>query len=101
MKTHFDKATKKWFQDHIGAETTVMQCSKCGLFYKTSLEHICEKISRCGDCAFAIQGTWGGKLSDLYVECTNEEHIKKWCKTEVSRKRQKSHLACKNFMERR
>ena len=95
-----DKKLRAWFKEHPFEETTVMQCEVCGFMYKPSLGHICEKVNKCGDCAFAIRGTWGGKTSDLYVECTNEEHIKKWCKNDTARTRQKTHLACKNFKEK-
>lgn len=95
-----DKLLIKWFQEHPFAETTVMKCDDCGFFYKPSLGHICQKINKCGDCAFAIPTEWGNKMSGLYVECTNKEHIKKWCKTEISRKRQRTTLACKCFKEK-
>lgn len=42
-KILYDNATKKWFGNHIGRETTVCRCEKCGLFYKPSLGHKCKK----------------------------------------------------------
>lgn len=39
----FDAETRKWFQNHIGAQTTVMCCEKCGLWYKPILGHKCKK----------------------------------------------------------
>ena len=30
-KILYDNATKKWFRNHIGHETTVCKCEKCGL----------------------------------------------------------------------
>ena len=40
----FDKETKKWFIGKPwGTQTTVCRCNKCGLFYKPSLGHKCEK----------------------------------------------------------
>lgn len=39
----YDKSTSKWFESHIGAQTTVCQCDKCGLFYKPSLGHKCNR----------------------------------------------------------
>jgi hypothetical protein len=38
----FDDATRKWFVKHIGAQTTVTQCEKCGLWYKPILGHKCK-----------------------------------------------------------
>ena len=38
----FDAETRKWFVRHIGAETTVQQCEKCGLYYKPILGHKCK-----------------------------------------------------------
>ena len=38
----YDKETEKWFKNHPDAQTTVMQCDKCGLFYKPSLGHKCK-----------------------------------------------------------
>ena len=43
MKATFDAETKKWFKDHPHAQTTVCQCSACGLYYKPSLGHKCKK----------------------------------------------------------
>jgi hypothetical protein len=42
MKPIYDKATEKWFREHIGYETTVMQCEECGLWYKPILGHKCK-----------------------------------------------------------
>lgn len=39
MKIKYDKETSKWFEKHIGCQTTVSQCNQCGLFYKPSLGH--------------------------------------------------------------
>ena len=39
MKIKYDKATKKWFGSHLGQQTTVLQCDKCGLFYKPIFGH--------------------------------------------------------------
>ena len=38
----YDKATKDWFSNHIGQQTTVCKYEKCGLFYKPSLGHKCK-----------------------------------------------------------
>lgn len=41
-----DAATREWFRKHPEAETTVAQCSRCGLWYKTGREqlHQCEDL---------------------------------------------------------
>lgn len=44
MKVSFDAETKKWFEQHPFAQTTVMQCERCGLYFKPSLGH------KLGDC---------------------------------------------------
>ena len=38
-----DNRTKKWCREHIGSQTTMVQCKKCGLHYKPSLGHKCKK----------------------------------------------------------
>ena len=40
----FDAATRAWFRNNLGAQTTVMRCERCGLYYKPSLGH---KDSHC------------------------------------------------------
>lgn len=42
MKIRYDKETEKWFKNHIGEETTVVKCEKCGLLYKPCLGHKCK-----------------------------------------------------------
>jgi hypothetical protein len=39
----FDKALEDWFKAHPFAQTTVMQCDKCRLYYKPILGHKCKK----------------------------------------------------------
>lgn len=39
----YDPVTRKWFAQHIGYETTVCLCEKCGCFYKPCLGHKCRK----------------------------------------------------------
>ncbi len=43
-----DAQTKAWFKEHPGAQTTVMCCEMCGLWYKPDLGHKCilRKISK-------------------------------------------------------
>lgn len=100
----FDKATELWFLQNPFAETTVMECDKCGLVYKPSLghtckhEHITDLKSKCGSCVYAIQSTFG--KSNAYVECSNREHIAKYCKRPISAIRQKTNPACKSYKER-
>ena len=43
MKLNYGKETKKWFSKHPTANTTVWQCSKCGLYFKPTLGHKCKE----------------------------------------------------------
>ena len=45
MSEVYDRATKAWFSSHIGQQTTVCRCERCGLFFKPSLGHKCKKES--------------------------------------------------------
>lgn len=102
---HFDKATEEWFLKNPFAETTVMQCDKCGLCYKPSLGHeckskeVCDLTNKCGSCEYAVPTTFG--KSHCYVECANREHVDKYCKSPISLKRQRTHPACRCYAERK
>lgn len=97
---------------HSHKQRHTVKCTKCNAFmeyrnkdaaikaWNKRTTHKSETINKCGDCAYAIAGQWGGKTSNLYVECTNEEHIKKWCKNKTSRTRQRTTRACKCFREK-
>lgn len=37
----FDNKTKEWFRNNADRQTTLVRCSKCGLWYKPSLGHKC------------------------------------------------------------
>lgn len=37
----FDNKTKEWFRNNVDRQTTLVRCSKCGLWYKPSLGHKC------------------------------------------------------------
>ena len=51
---------------------------------------------KCGSCTYAKPTTFGN--STIYVECTNIEHLARFCcNHEVSKKRQRTHKACKNY----
>jgi hypothetical protein len=39
----FDEKTRVWFEQHLGAQTTLARCEKCGLFFKPELGHKCKK----------------------------------------------------------
>lgn len=103
MIVKFDKATEKWFREHPLIQSTITQCDKCGLFFKPSLGHtckpkkVCDLKNKCGSCEFSKPTNWGNKLSKTYVECTHPEHIKKYCKDDISRKRVKTTPACKCY----
>ena len=43
VKIEYDAHTKEWFKKHGDAETTLMRCEQCGLFYKPELGHVCHK----------------------------------------------------------
>lgn len=42
FQIRYDTATGKWMREHLGVETTVVQCAGCGLFYKPELGHKCK-----------------------------------------------------------
>ena len=37
----YDRVTRAWFNKHPDAQTTVMCCEHCGLWYKPILGHTC------------------------------------------------------------
>lgn len=39
----YDTKTRAWFNKHPDAQTTVMCCERCGLWYKPILGHNCRK----------------------------------------------------------
>lgn len=39
----YDDATTEWFKKNPDAQTTVMSCDRCGLYYKPILGHKCKK----------------------------------------------------------
>lgn len=42
-RVKFDAATRKWFDEHRLAQTTVARCNQFGLFYKPALGRKCRK----------------------------------------------------------
>jgi hypothetical protein len=58
-RVRFDLETSKWFKNHIGAQTTVMQCERCGLYYKPSLGH------KASHCKVRLRGETEYVLADL------------------------------------
>jgi hypothetical protein len=51
---------------------------------------------KCGSCIYAKPTTFGN--STIYVECTNIEHLARFCcNHEFSKKRQRTHKGCKNY----
>lgn len=38
-RVRFDPETEKWFEKNRGAQTTVMKCERCGLYFKPILGH--------------------------------------------------------------
>ena len=61
------------------------------------IEKLKGKKNKCGTCAYAKPTTFG--KSKCYVECTNQEHIQKFCKREISLKRQRTTPACGDYKE--
>ena len=56
------------------------------------------KSAKCGTCAYAKPTTFG--KSKCYVECTNKEHIEKFCRyRKISLKRQRTTPACIDYKE--
>lgn len=41
-RVKFDAETSKWFKKNWSAQTTVMRCEQCGLYFKPSLGHKCK-----------------------------------------------------------
>ena len=93
------------------------KCGKCVFADKPSLssclnEFLCvmiaqkkeldrmknSKVGKCGSCAYAVPTTFA--KSTNYVECTNKEHIEKFCKRPISLKRPHTTPACKCYVER-
>ena len=42
----FDESTSSWMAAHIDAQTTIVLCSCCGLFYKPILGHRCRQSEK-------------------------------------------------------
>lgn len=38
----YDPKTQEWCERHPAVATTIVQCEKCGLFYKPFLGHECK-----------------------------------------------------------
>ena len=55
--------------------------------------------NKCGSCVYAKPTVAFGK-STCYVNCTNQEHIERFCKREISTLRQRTNPACKKYKER-
>ena len=67
---------------------------------KAEIESLKKKNNRkCGTCVFAKPTkAFGG--SKYYVECTNQEHLEKYCHRHKSSKvRQRTNPACKRYKE--
>lgn len=47
MFAKYDAETAKWFSTRPGAQTTVMCCEECGLWYKPMLGHKCKRRTKC------------------------------------------------------
>lgn len=57
-----------------------------------------KREAKCGTCYYSKPTTFD--KSKCYVECTNQEHIEKFCRfRKISLKRQRTTPACKNYKE--
>ncbi len=109
-----DSEIKKAFEEHIahsknikyGARKMAMvdvELLKNALDLINSLEVERDRLKRhggkkCGTCIYAKPTTFG--RSKVYVECTNEEHLKKYCSYHESAKnRLRTTPACKKYEE--
>ena len=54
--------------------------------------------NKCGSCVYAVPTVFGKVRT--YVECTNQEHVERYCHREITRKRQRTQQACKSYKER-
>lgn len=63
MKLQFDKLTSRWMSAHPGQPTTVVQCSRCGLYYKPFLGHLCTGRNR-----IALDGGGRSRTEGLSAE---------------------------------
>ena len=74
------------------------------LGYNPNSEHQCgykpiaELKNKCGTCVYAVPSTFGKGY--CYVECTNQEHIAKYCKRPISRIRQRTAPACRSYEDK-
>ena len=59
---------------------------------------ITELKNKCGTCVYGIPSTFG--KSNCYIECTNQEHIAKYCKRPISRIRQRTAPACRSYEDK-
>jgi hypothetical protein len=57
-----------------------------------------KEVGKCGNCLYSKPTTFG--KSKAYVKCTNPEHIQRYCKREISLKRQRTQPACKSYKAR-
>ena len=61
-------------------------------------KNISELKNKCGTCVYGIPSTFGKGF--CYVECTNQEHIAKYCKRPISRIRQRTAPACRSYEDK-
>lgn len=69
---------------------------------KAQLENLRKKAGgMCGTCVYSKTAKWGKKTTGAFVECTNAEHIKKYCgRSENSKIRQRTAPACKSYIKK-
>ncbi len=67
---------------------------------KAEIERLKASRQTCGTCIYAKPYVGEGKTFKSYVECTNKEHLEKYCKYQNSQYRQKTTKACKCYKAR-
>lgn len=55
---------------------------------------------KCGSCIYSKPYDGESRTFKSYIECTNEEHCKKYCYRKNSKYRQRTAKACKSYEER-
>ena len=93
-------------------EASIFHCAGCE--YEESTDCLAERIAdhliannvgffptvnmenKCGSCIYAKPVVAFG-ASRCYVNCTNKEHIERFCHREISTLRQRTHPACKSY----
>lgn len=87
-------AVRMWHrQAELNADSIIKLQAEIERLKKANLQ------KKCGNCIYAKPTTFG--RSKVYVECTNAEHLKIYCRNHHSAKiRTRTNPACKSYVER-